>query len=370
LPRALRRQDFFANRAEPDLREALDLVALATVCDVMQLRGVNRAFVAQGLKIMAKRARPGIAALLDVAGINGKLNAMSCGFGLGPRINAGGRIAQADLGLRLLLEEDPVEARILAQKLDGVNRERQAVEAGVLEAAEFSAAEQLAAGHAVILVTGPYHPGVVGIVAGRLREKFNRPACVGGVAGDLIKGSGRSTPGLDLGATVIAARQSGILHTGGGHAMAAGFGVAPAQLAAFHEFLNTRLAAAREAPPCADLIIDASVSVAGANLDLVAGLERLAPFGPGNDEPLLVIPACQIVRTDRLGASGNTLRAFAQGPDGGRLKTILFRAGESKLAQAIENRNLGPLHLAGHLRAESWQGRESVSFFVADAARG
>ncbi len=367
--RTLRRQNFFTHRAEPDLRECLDLVALATVCDVMQLTGINRAFVAQGLKIMAKRGRPGIAALLDVGGVTGVPAAMSCGFALGPRINAGGRIAQADLGLRLLLETDPTEARILAQRLDGVNRERQAVEAGVLEIAVQQAQVQLDADHAVLLVSGDYHPGVVGIVAGRLREKFNRPACVGGLSGGQIKGSGRSIPGLDLGAAVIAARQAGILQTGGGHAMAAGFGLAPENLAAFQIFLDARLADARHAPRRPDLTIDASTSVAGATLDLAHGINRLAPFGPGNEEPLLAIPNARVTRTDRLGAEGNTLRAFVEGPGGERLKALLFRAADTPLAQAIENRNLGPLHLAGQLRAESWQGREGVSFFISDAAR-
>lgn len=366
--RALRRQGFFAARPEPDLRDMLDLVALATVCDVMPLTGLNRAFVAQGLKIMGRGARAGIAALLDVTAAQGAPSAMTCGFVLGPRINAGGRIAAADLGLRLLLEDDPVEARALAQKLDGVNRERQAVEAGVLDAAMLAAEAQLQAGHAAILVCGPYHPGVVGIVAGRLKERFNRPACVGGMTDGMIKGSGRSIAGLDLGAAVIAARQAGILQTGGGHAMAAGFGMAPGQAPAFHAWLDARLAAARAAPAQPDLPIDASVTVAGADLGLAQGLARLAPFGPGHEEPMLVLPGCRVTRTDRLGAEGNTLRCFVEGPTGARLKAIMFRAGDSQVAALLEARARGLVHLAGQLRAESWQGRESAGFFITDAA--
>ena len=199
--RALRRQGFFNARKEPDLIGLLDLVALATVCDVMPLTGVNRALVCQGLKVMARRARPGIAALLDVAQSRDRPTAGTCGFALGPRINAAGRIAEADLGLRLLLCEDPVEAVSLAATLDAVNRQRQEVEAAILDDALRAAEAQAGQGHATLVVSGPaWHPGVVGIVAGRIKERFNRPACVAGIADGLAKGSGRSVTGLDLGA--------------------------------------------------------------------------------------------------------------------------------------------------------------------------
>ena len=211
-------------RAEPDLREFLDFVALATICDVMPLAGLNRAFVTQGLRVMAKRARPGIAALLDVAKLSEAPTAMHCGFALGPRINASGRIAESDMGVRLLLAEEPDEAAMLAQTLDDVNRQRQAVEASIMTEAMAQAEAQVAAGHTVIVLAQEgWHPGVVGIVAGRVKEKFNRPALVAGIVEGLAKGSGRSVPGLDLGAAIIAARQSGLLKTGGGHPMAAGF---------------------------------------------------------------------------------------------------------------------------------------------------
>ena len=240
--RALRRLNFFAGSAEPDLMGFLDLVALATVCDVMPLTGLNRAFVCQGLKVMGRRSRPGVAALLEVTQAREKLNASTCGYALGPRINAGGRISEADLGLRLLLIEDRVEALVLAEKLETVNRMRQDVEAGIMEAAMHAAGIQVAAGRAAVLVTGEgWHPGVVGIVAGRIKERFNRPACVAGFTAGLGKGSGRSVPGVDLGAAVIAARQAGLLVTGGGHAMAAGFSVQTERLADFHAFLDERL---------------------------------------------------------------------------------------------------------------------------------
>jgi single-stranded-DNA-specific exonuclease len=365
--RALRRAGFFAARAEPDLLGMLDLVALATVCDVMPLAGLNRALVAQGLRVMARRARPGLAALMDVAQTREGPTAMTCGFGLGPRINAGGRISESDLGLRLLLCEDPVDARLLAERLDAVNRQRQTVEAGVLQAAMDAAEAQMQEGRPVLLVhNATWHPGVVGIVAGRLREKYNRVACVGGMGEGSIKGSGRSVPGRDLGAAVIAARQMGLLATGGGHAMAAGFSLAPERVGAFHDFLCARLPVDTAAPDRPHLHVDAIVSPAGATLALAQQLERLAPFGAGNDEPLLVLPDVRVLKADRLGNDGNTIRAFVEGEGGPRVKTLLFRAGDSALGQALLGRER--LHLAGYLRAEHFRGNVSAGFILADGA--
>ncbi len=368
--RALRRAGFFAGRAEPDLRELLDLVALATVCDVMPLRGLNRALVTQGLRVMARRARPGIAALLEAAAAHNVPTAFTCGFALGPRINAAGRISQADLGLRLLLCGDPVEARALAGTLDATNRERQAVEAGMLEAAFGQAAAQSDAGHAAMVVHGAgWHPGVVGIVAGRIKERHNRPACVGALADDgLVRGSGRSVPGVDLGTAIMAARQAGLLVTGGGHAMAAGFALHERDVPAFHAFLNERLAHAAALPRVADLPVEGTLAVSGATVDLAQQLARLSPYGNGNEEPVFVLPRAQVVRADRIGKEGATIRAYVQGEGGGpRLKTLLFRARDGALADGLLARG-APLHLAGHLRAEEWNGSVTASFFIADAA--
>ncbi|HTZ70097.1 MAG TPA: DHHA1 domain-containing protein, partial [Acetobacteraceae bacterium] len=317
---------------------------------------------------MAGRGRAGITALLDVAAVKDRPTAGTCGFALGPRINAGGRISEADLGLRLLLCQDPVEARSLAERLDAVNRQRQHVEAAVLEAAMAEAAAQMAAGHAVLVVSGAtWHPGVVGIVAGRLREKFNRPACVGGHAEGMVKGSGRSVSGIDLGAAVIAARQSGLLATGGGHAMAAGFSYAPDRQPALHAFLNERLAGVLDLPARPHLDVEAAISAGGTNLELARNIARLAPFGPGNPEPVLVLRAVRVARSDRLGNDGNTVRAYVEA-DGARVKALMFRAGDGPVARALTDRAGGLLHLAGHARAESWNGSESVGFFVQDAA--
>jgi single-stranded-DNA-specific exonuclease len=369
--RALRRLGFFASRAEPDLIGLLDLVALATVCDVMPLTGVNRAFVCQGLKVMARRSRPGIAALLEVTQARDKLNAATCGYALGPRINAGGRISEADLGLRLLLCEDRIEALVLAEKLEAVNRMRQDVEAGIMAAAMLAAEAQIAAGRATVLVTGQgWHPGVVGIVAGRIKERFNRPACVAGFTDGLGRGSGRSVAGVDLGAAVIAARQAGLLVTGGGHAMAAGFSVLADRLAALHGFLDERLSAASAMPSAADLVVEGTFAVSGATAEVARHLERLAPFGAGNEEPTLVLHRARVVRADRVGREANAIRAFVEGEgDGPRLKAMMFRAREGALADALLARaGAAPLHVAGHLRAEEWNGSVSPCFVILDAA--
>ena len=368
--RALRRSGFFAARAEPNLMALLDLVALATVCDVMPLVGLNRALVTQGLRVLARRERPGIAALLEVAQVNGRPTALTLGFALGPRINAAGRISEADLGLRLLLCEDPVEARGLAATLDALNRQRQQVEAGMLETALQAAEAQLAAGHAAVLVSGvQWHPGVVGIVAGRIKERFNRPACVAGIADGIAKGSGRSLPGLDLGAAIIAARQGGILLTGGGHAMAAGFSLAEERLGAFHAFLDDRLSAAAALPSAADLAVEGTLAIPGCTTEMAMHLARLAPFGSGNEEPVLILPRARVVRADRVGREATTIRAFVEGEDGGvRLKAVMFRAREGALANALLGSGQVPLHLAGHLRAEEWNGTTSASFVITDAA--
>jgi single-stranded-DNA-specific exonuclease len=368
--RALRRSGFFAQRPEPDLLAMLDLVALATVCDVMPLTGVNRALVCQGLKVLGRRDRIGLAALLDVVQTRDRPSAFTLGYVLGPRINAAGRISQADLGLRLLLTDDPTEAAELAATLDAVNRQRQEVEASMLDAAMAEAERQSAQGHAALLVYGDrWHPGVVGIVAGRIKERFNRPACVAGVADGLAKGSGRSVPGLDLGAAVLAARQMGILATGGGHPMAAGFSLAPDRLDAFHAFLNDRLAAAAALPSAADLAVEGALAVPGATTELAREVARLAPFGPGNEEPMFVLQRARVVRADRVGREGGTIRAFVEGEGGGRrLKAMLFRAREGALANALLARDAMPLHLAGHLRAEEWNGATNAAFMITDAA--
>ncbi len=368
--RMLRRADFFAARPEPDLMGLLDMVALATVCDVMPLTGLNRAFVVQGLRVLARRERPGLAALLEVAQSRTRPDAHTLGFALGPRINAAGRISEADLGLRLLLCQDPVEAAALAAALDGVNRQRQEVEQSMLDGALAQAEAQIDAGHAVAVVAGEgWHPGVVGIVAGRIKERFNRPALVAGIADGMAKGSARSVPGHNLGAAVIAARQAGLLTTGGGHAMAAGFSLPAAGLAALHGFMDERLAGAALLPRAADLLIEGTLAAAACTTETAGHLARLAPYGNGNAEPLMVLPRMRVAHAERIGREGATIRAMLSGESGGaRVKALMFRAKGGKLADALLARDGAVLHLAGHLRAEEWNGTVTASFFVSDGA--
>ena len=366
--RCLRRRGFFAARAEPDLLALLDIVALATVCDVVPLTGVNRALVTQGLRVMARRARPGIAALLEVAGGREAPTAFSCGYALGPRINAGGRIGDAGLGVRLLLAEDAGEALAIARALDGVNRERQEVEAGMLAGAMAEADRQLGAGRNVAVLEGAdWHAGVVGIVASRIKARFNRPVCVGARGPAITKGSGRSVAGHDLGAAVIAARAAGLLSAGGGHAMAAGYGHASGGSAPFADFLDERLAGAALLPSQPDLLVEGALAAGGATLDLAHAIARLAPFGCGNDEPVLALTHLRVQRADRLGAEGRVLRAILGGEGGARVKGMLFRAGDHPAASLLAEANGVPLHVAGHLRVDRWQGEETVCFAIEDA---
>jgi single-stranded-DNA-specific exonuclease len=367
--RILRKRGFFAGRPEIDLLSMLDLVALATVCDVMPLTGLNRALVTQGLKIMARRVRPGIVALLEVAGVIEPPVAMTCGFALGPRINAAGRIDQADLGLRALLAADAGTAMDIAKRLDDINRQRQTVEADLLDDAMRLAAAQFAAGAAVALVSGAdWHPGVVGIVAGRIKEAFNRPALVAGVSQGRATGSGRSIAGIDLGHAIIAARESGLLTRGGGHAMAAGFTLDAAKLDTLHAFLNERLAMAAAMPATAELILDGAIAAASATESLAGDIARIGPFGAGNPEPVFVIPRARVVRADRIGRTETTIRAYIDGEAGGRLKTMLFRAKDDALTAALLDKSGAPLNLAGHIRAERWNGRTTTSLILQDAS--
>jgi len=367
--RTLRDSGWFesSGRKEPDLLGLLDLVALGTVCDVVPLTGLNRAFVSQGLKIMGKRRNPGLVALSDVARVDSKLTEYHVGFLLGPRVNAGGRVGEAGLGARLLMTKDSGEALELAQRLDGWNAERREIEAHVLdeaiaqvEGADLSAAMIVAAGEG-------WHPGVIGIVAGRLKERFNRPAFVIGFEGSEGKGSGRSLEGVDLGSAVIAARQAGLLINGGGHKMAAGLTVARDKLGALRDFLEKRVAAevARNAV-IPTLRLDGEMALSGVHLDFVAALERLAPFGSGNSEPRFALTNVRVAKADVVG--DGHLRCFLADNAGGRLKAIAFRAVGEPLGDALLDKSGLGLCLAGKLRPDNWQGREDVQLIIDDAA--
>ncbi len=355
-------------RPEPDLMQWLDLVALGTVCDMVPLIGLNRAFVAQGLKIMARRGNPGLAALADIAGVREPPGVYHLAFVLGPRVNAGGRVGEPGLGARLLAAADAGAALALAEKLDAHNRERQAIEAAVAEAAMSEAAREAEAGAGSLLVAGDgWHPGVVGIVASRLVQRFNRPACVVSLAGGIGKGSGRSVAGVDLGAAIIAARQAGLLIDGGGHKMAAGFTVAADRVAALRAFLAERLADdVAEAGLVPSLGIDGALAVPAATAEFANTIAAAGPFGSGNAEPRFAVPGARIAKADVVG--NGHVRCFLAGEDGGRLKAIAFRSAESKLGQALLNARGGTLLLAGHLRVDTWKGREQAQLVIEDGA--
>ncbi|EDP64435.1 Single-stranded DNA-specific exonuclease [alpha proteobacterium BAL199] len=366
LNRELRRRGWFKQRPEPDLRVLLDLVALGTVCDVVPLAGLNRAFVAQGIRVMAGRGNPGLAALGDIAKLDRRPDPYHLGFVLGPRINAGGRVGRADLGARLLATDDAAEAATLAAELDRYNGERRTIEAEVLEAA-IAQAEAQADGAALVVVGEGWHPGVVGIVASRLKDRFHRPACVIGVEDGIGKGSGRSVAGVQLGAAIIAAQQAGVLIKGGGHAMAAGFTVAADRVEAFKAFLCERVAAElADGDRTATLSVDAALAPSGATGDLVRTVGRIGPFGTGNAEPRFAFPAVRVVGAGVVGE--NHVRCTLTGSDGARVKAIAFRALDGDLGQSLLKAGSTPFHVVGHLRADDFRGGDQVQLIVDDAA--
>ena len=368
LNRALRAAGHYRNRTEPNLLQWLDLVALGTVADVVPLVGLNRAFVQQGLKVIGGRGNTGLSALADVAGLDSRPEAYHLGFVLGPRVNAGGRVGEAGLGTRLLAADDPAEAAELARRLDAYNGDRRAIEAEVLTAAVTQAEAAGAAATSLVMVgDAGWHPGVIGIVAARLRERFGVPACVIAWDGAVGKGSGRSVPGVALGPAVLAAQQAGLLINGGGHAMAAGFTVARDRFAEFQDFMNDRVGAALAAAPLTQrLNIDAVVTPGGANRDLFDAMAQVGPFGAGNAEPRLACPAVRLVKADVVGE--NHVRCILSGREGGRLKGIAFRAMDGDLGPALLSAGGKPVHVAGHLRADDWQGRNGVQMIIDDAA--
>jgi single-stranded-DNA-specific exonuclease len=365
--RLLREEGWYNEmRPEPDLMQWLDLVALGTVCDVVPLKGLNRAYVAQGLKIMGRRGNAGLMALADVAGIKEKPGDYHLGFILGPRVNAGGRVGRADLGARLLSCDDPAAARIMAVDMDTLNQERRVIEAGVLEAATRQIEEEASDASVLFAAGEGWHPGVIGIVAGRLKERFNKPACIFALDRGMAKGSGRSVPGVDLGAAVIAARQAGLLVNGGGHAMAAGMTVAGDSLDELKDFLVRRVGGGGAGLPAPELKLDGALSLAGATQELVTLLERAAPFGSGNAEPRFVLSHVNVAKADVVGE--NHVRCFLSDAGRGRLKAIAFRSLDTLLGQTLLNNRGETLHIAGRLRIDSWKEQSRIQLMIDDAA--
>ncbi len=357
LHRALRADGFWDGRDAPDLLAALDLVALATVADVVPLVGLNRAFVAKGLAVMARRARPGLAALFDVAGADAAPTPFHLGFLVGPRINAGGRIGDSALGTRLLLTPDPIEAARIAADLDRLNRERRVIELAAVEEAEAEALTTMDAfgGAVVVAAAEGWHPGIVGLVAARLRERFGRPAFAIALTGDTGVGSGRSIPGADVGAAVRLAVERGLLMKGGGHGMAAGVTLPTAGLAAFRAFLEEHFAdAVARSRAEAALEIDGTIGAGAITPELIGGLDAAGPFGAGAPEPVVALASHRVVDCGVMGEGH--LRVTLAGRDGSRIRALAFRVAEAPLGQGMAAARGKLVHAAGTLTVNRWGG--------------
>ena len=369
LMRCLRERGYFTvDLAPPDLLRYLDIVALATVCDVVPLQGLNRAFVKQGLKVMAERQHAGLTKLADVAGMNSAPNVYAFGFLLGPRINAAGRIGGSGLGVKLLTCRDPDEAAGLALKLDEMNGQRKEIEEAIKIAAIDRGAEII---HPVLILHDPnWHEGVIGIVAGRVRERFGKPALIIAMNDeDLGKGSGRSITGFRLGSAIIAACQAGILEGGGGHDMAAGFTVKAEKISDLQAFLNDRLM--KDLNGVVPQVIHKAnglLSVAGCKPELADWLDQLGPFGSGNPEPRFIIPDCRVKSAKFIGKGGAHLSCRID--DGsGTINAIAFQAGGTSLGQAIAGATDGEhLHFLGRVRRDGFRGGDAMQFEVDDVA--
>lgn len=364
------RQKGMAPTKLPDLKNFLDIVALGTVCDVVPLVGLNRALTAQGLKVLGQRRNTGLRVLSDVSGIDEKPNTYHAGYVLGPRINAGGRVGNSEYGAQLLSTDHEETARQLSIQLDQFNTERKEMEAEIQEQA-LAQLEALGdvdyAKHVVIAHGEGWHPGVIGIVAARIKEQYNRPSCV--IAFDengIGKASARSVKGVDIGAAIISARQAGILVAGGGHAMAAGFTIERSRLQEFWQFLSDRISAQLGgAPLVPTLRLDGVMSVLSANVGFLSALDKIGPFGAGNPSPKFVVRDCMVVQSSVVGK--NHVRAILQGATGGRLGSIAFNSLETELGQALLNHNGRILHIAGQIKSNNWQGRRDVQLIIDDA---
>ena len=367
----LRRVGAYRERPEPDLLGLLDLVALATVCDVVPLRDLNRAFVAKGLKVLRLRHNAGLRALADTARLDEAPSTYSLGFILGPRINAGGRVGASGLGARLLAIDDEVEARSIAAKLEALNAERKMIEERMLEEGFALAEASLeAAPDQPFLFLGAegWHRGLIELVAGRVTDRFHLPSFVMAFEPDgTATGSARSLPSVDLGAVVRAAVQEGLFIKGGGHAMAAGFTLDRTKLDAARAFLRRRLAEpVAHAVASRQLAIDGALSARGATLELIDLLDRAGPYGHGHPKPRFAFPAHRVIRVRSVGQAH--LRCTLLAADGARIEACAFRVAGTPLAELVAAREGMPLHVAGHLRRSVWQGRESVELTIEDVA--
>lgn len=373
INKVLRERGFYGpGGTGPNMLQWLELVALATVCDVVPLKGLNRAYVTQGLKIMARRENVGLAALSDVARMRRAPDPYALGFLIGPRLNAAGRIGHAGLALRLLTTRERGEASQIAQQLETLNRERQGIEMAVVDQAVRQAEAAMGReGRANVLVVSRdgWHPGVVGLAAARLKERFNLPSFVLAVdkATGHASGSGRSITGVDLGGAVRAASDAGLILKGGGHAMAAGLTVEVDKLGALREFLEDKLAAQVAAASQRFLAIDGALTAGGATLELIELLEQAGPYGSGHPAPMFAFPAHRVVYADAAGS--DHIRLTLASDDGRRIKAIAFRAMGTDLGELLLSERKMPLHIAARLTVDDWSGSRVPSLHIEDAAR-
>lgn len=354
----------------PDLKQWLDIVALGTICDVVPLTGVNRALVAQGLKVMRQRRNIGINAVMDVARLAEAPDTYHAGFVIGPRINAGGRVGQADLGIRLLTAQDALEAKAIAEQLNRYNEDRRAIESLVLEEAMLQASAQPEDAPFLLVAQEGWHPGVIGVVAGRLKERFHKPVAVVALSDGTGKASARSVTGVDLGNAVVAAVHAGLLVGGGGHAMAAGFTVEQHRLQPLRQFLCDRIAPEFVALPKERILwIDATVAQQGLTVELAQQIEQLGPFGASNPQVRLRVHRVRAINSSVIG-DGHVRTILVNATVGGSsagIKAMAFRSHETPLGQLLLHSRARALDVAGTLRINRWQGRETVDFFIEDA---
>ena len=370
--RKLRDLKYYSDECpEPNMLQWLELVALATVCDVVPLKGLNRAYVTQGLKIMARRENHGLAALADVGGLKKRPDTYALGFILGPRINAAGRVGHADEALALLTTNDKGQAHALARSLDEMNRKRQAIELRVVDEAYAQADAAMGKDKKpslVVVAADGWHPGVVGLAASRLKDRFGIPSLVLAIntKTGLATGSGRSITGVDLGLAVRLALEAGILTKGGGHAMAAGLTVPVEKLGALRQFLDESLSAEVESRREPFLAIDGALTASGATLDLIELLEQAGPYGSANPQPIFVFPSHRVTYADRVG--NDHVRCTVVASDGTKLKAIAFRALGTDLGEVLLSERNHPIHIAGKLVVDEWGAKRAPSLQIEDAA--
>lgn len=368
LNRELRNKGFYQSHTAPDLLKLLDLVALGTVCDVVPLLGLNRAYVRQGLKVMAQQQNIGLKNLLKAAAVESAPSSYHLGFVLGPRINACGRVGDAALGSKLLCSENEIEAQMLAEKFNTLNAERKDIENYVLLQA-IEQVESQAQEYPIAFAYGDdWHQGVIGIVAGKLKERYNVPSFVMSIEPDEVKGSARSIEGIDLGALIIAAKEKGVITGGGGHIMAAGFSLTKEQIPAFKkfvgEYVEERLGKEKIAPV---LNIDLALALSGVTEDFADSLAMLEPYGAGNPEPLVLIRNVSISHL-RLVGSGH-VSCFLSSPSGGSLKAIAFRCADNDIGNALLNNNGELFDAVGQIKTDVWQGRKTIQMIINDLRR-